>query len=92
MREAAVLEDEGVGMGRVQEQAVCACDVIGHAVGGRDPREFFPLAREMLMFIERHAEGNYKTKHAKTARFYYSTIHIHVHRYTDTCAYTNTDM
>ena len=38
------------------------------------------------MFIERHAEGNYKTKHAETARFYYTTIHIHVHRYTKTHA------
>ena len=28
------------------------------------------------MFIERHAEGNYKTKHAETARFYYThTLH-----------------
>ena len=25
------------------------------------------------MFIERHAEGNYITKHAETARFYYTT-------------------
>ena len=40
--------------------------------------------REKLLFIERHAEGNYKTKHAKTARFYYTTIHIHVPTYTDT--------
>ena len=36
------------------------------------------------MFIERHAEGNYNTKHAKTARFYYTTIHIHLHLYTYT--------
>ena len=36
------------------------------------------------MFIERHAEGNYKTKHAETARFYYTTIHIHVHLHTYT--------
>jgi len=40
----------------------------------------------LLLFIERHAEGNYKTKHAKTARFYYTTIHIHVQTYTDTHA------
>ena len=38
------------------------------------------------MFIERHAEGNYRTKHAETARFYYTTIHIHLHRYTKTHA------
>ena len=49
-------------------------------------------SRERVMFIERHAEGNYRTKHAETARFYYTTIHIHGHRYTDTGAYTNTDM
>ena len=44
--------------------------------------------REKLLFIERHAEGNYKTKHAKTARFYYTTIHIHVHTYTNAHADT----
>ena len=42
------------------------------------------------MFIERHAEGNYKTKHAETAGFYYATIHRHLHTYTDTHAETDT--
>ena len=50
------------------------------------------LHGERVMFIERHAEGSYRTKHAETARFYYTTIPIHLHRYTDTGAYTNTDM
>ena len=35
------------------------------------------------MCIERHAEGNYKTKHAETRNppgFYYTSIHIHTYR------------
>ena len=42
------------------------------------------VLREKVLFIERHAEGNYKTKHAETARFYYTTIHIHIHLHTHT--------
>ena len=41
------------------------------------------------MFIERHAEGNYKTKHTET-RLGSTILLIHTHVHTDTVTHADT--